>query len=384
MYDLEQLRRDEFPLSAETIYFNHASISPLPARVRRAVEESARQLAGNPMAYFHTLMPMFTALPEEIAEFIGASRGEEIVFTNSTSFGVNSFAQAVPWQPGDNVLFCAGEFPSNAYPWMILERRGVVVRQVPAGREGGLTLANLEPLVDGRTRLVTASAVQFFSGHKTDLTAIGAFCAERDILFVVDAIQAIGHMPLDVQEMNIHALATGGQKSILAVPGIGFLYTRAETVQDWQPAYMGPNCVENYIHWLDYDLTLLPGAGRFGMGTPNVSGIVGLAAALSLLKELGTENIDAHMQTLNQAAIACLEDLDYRVITPPEACGPIVTFATGRTGEETDALVEGLAAENIVVVKHLDPAGNPYIRLSFHCYNTVEEVEQFGRVLAGL
>jgi selenocysteine lyase/cysteine desulfurase len=90
------------------------------------------------------------------------------------------------------------------------------------------------------------------------------------------------------------------------------------------------------------------------------------------------------MRTLSGPAIACLDAWGYRVITPAETCGPIVTFATGRTEEETDALVADLGQENIVVVKHLDPAGEPYIRLSFHAYNTVDEIERFGRVLTKL
>jgi cysteine desulfurase / selenocysteine lyase len=114
------------------------------------------------------------------------------------------------------------EFPSNAFPWMTLPSPGVEARIVPA--DGGLTLETLIPYVDERTRVVAASAIQFFTGHRTNLAAIGAFCRQRGILFVVDAIQAIGHMALDVQRMKIDVLASGGQKSLLSLPGIGLLY----------------------------------------------------------------------------------------------------------------------------------------------------------------
>src|SRR5690606_31424514 len=106
-------------------------------------------------------------LTQEIAAYINAQSAQEIVPVPSTSAGLSAIARSVEWQPGDNVLFCEIEFPSNAYPWLSLERMGVEVRQVPAV-DGGLTLEALAPLVDERTRLVAASAIQFFTGHRTN------------------------------------------------------------------------------------------------------------------------------------------------------------------------------------------------------------------------
>jgi selenocysteine lyase/cysteine desulfurase len=286
----------------------------------------------------------------------------------------------VAWQPGDNVLFCEVEFPSNAYPWMSLERDGVEVRQVPASA-GGLTLPALEPLVDERTRLIAASAIQFFSGHRTDLATIGAFCRERGILFVVDAIQAIGHMAFDVQAMNIDVLASGGQKSLMAVPGIGFMYIRAPICQTLKPRFVGGNATVDYMHWLDYDMTFLPGAQRFAIGTPNLPGIFSVCASLSLLRELGVDNIDRHTSRLAAQAIDVLSGMGYEVITSRQAHGPIVTFKSGLSHQATDALVEQLQQRRVTLVKHLDAAGTPHVRLSFHCYNTTEEIEQFMQIL---
>lgn len=376
MYDVQKLRRDEFPLSEEYLYFNHASISPLPARTRERMAEAVQRLSQHPMKFFvETLMPLTEQLMTEIASYINATSAEEIVPVTSTSSGLSAIANAIEWRPGDNVLFCEIEFPSNAYPWLSLQRKGVEVRKVPAV-EGGLTLDALAPLVDENTRLVAASAIQFFSGHRTNLAAVGAFCHARDILFVVDAIQAIGHMPIDVQAMHIDALSSGGQKSLLAAPGIGFLYVRGDLCSQLEPAPIGPNATQDFMHWLDYDLTPRPGAARFAMGTWDVVGWYGLASSLELLQELGVANIDRHTSTLAAEAIAMLQRRGFEIVTPA-GHGPIVTFQSGLSSEQTDRIVALLDEECVSVVKHLDADGEPHIRLSFHAYNTSDELRRF-------
>jgi selenocysteine lyase/cysteine desulfurase len=298
----------------------------------------------------------------------------------TTSAGLNAVAQAIAWQPGDNVLFCDVEFPANAYPWLSLARDGVEARLVPA-TDGGLTLAALEPYVDDRTRVIAASAIQFFTGHRTDLTAVGRFCQERGILFVVDAIQAIGHMAIDVQAMHIDVLACGGQKSLLALPGQGFLYVRQAVAEQLRPRFIGSNATVDYLHWLKYDTTPAVAAQRFMSGTLNIPGIVAVVESLGLIRELGVENIDRHTRALSDRATAVLTHLGYRVLSPQPAQGPIVTFAVDLSSEEADALVAALARQHVALVKHLDKEGNAYLRLSFHCYNTFEEIERFGEIL---
>lgn len=381
MYDLNQLRQTEFPFSSQYIYFNHASISPLPVRTKNKAQWVIENLSHiSPTFWMDEAMPMMEKFGKDLATYINASSPQEIVAFASTSLALNAIAQAIEWQPGDNVLFCDIEFPSNVYPWMSLERDGVETRRVTAVN-GGLTLAALEPLVDEQTRLVTASSIQFFTGHRTDLAAIGAFCRERDILFVVDAIQSIGHMKIDVEAMNIDVLASGGQKSILATPGLGFMYVRQEVAERMNPRIIGPNATEDYLHWLNYDLTLRPAAQRFGSGTPNLAGMFAIIESVALLNELGVENIDEHTRALTAAATHLLSDMGYEVITPTDDNGPIVTFRTALDNEETDALVAYLGQKNVSIVKRRDAAGNAHVRLSFHCYNTPEEVARFGEIL---
>ncbi len=380
MYDIEALRRQEFPLSDTEIYFNHASISPLPQRTRRRMNEVIDGLAAQPWTYFVSQgVEASERIKERIAALINATGVEQIVPISSTSSGLGAVALSIDWQPGDNVVFCEVEFPSNAFPWLSLEHFGVEARQAPA-IEGGLTLEALAPLVNERTRLVAASAIQFLSGHRTNLRAIGAFCKEHDIVFVVDAIQAAGHIVLDVEAMNIDVLASGGQKSLLAAPGAGFMYVREGVCAQLRPLPIGPNATREYMHWLKYDLTPLPGASRFQMGTWDVAGWIGLGESISLLQELGLENIDRHTTALAAEAIALLQRRGFEVVSLP-GHGPIVTFKTGMSELQTDALVAHLLQQRVTVVRHLDAAGAPHVRLSFHAYNTREELHCFDSIL---
>src|SRR5687767_11006763 len=117
MYNLDHLRQTEFPLSNEIIYFNHASISPIPTRTRNKVQWAADKLAGNPMQHFiQDGMAMFQQFNQQIADYLNAASPQEIVWITSTSIGLNLIAQSLDLESGDNVAFCDTEFPSNAYP----------------------------------------------------------------------------------------------------------------------------------------------------------------------------------------------------------------------------------------------------------------------------
>lgn len=384
MFDVQKLRTEEFPYSLDQYFFNCASISLLPQRVHNQMQITSQHLMRDPFSHWRDeVMPLLTTMNEKIAGLINAAAADEIAPITSTSYGLNALAQSIPWQPGDNVLLCDVEFPANVYPWMSLARDGVEARLIPAN-QGGLTVAALAEAVDARTRVVTVSAVQFFTGHRSDLMALGQFCRERGILFVVDAIQCIGHTPIDVQAMHIDALVTGGQKSLLAAPGIGFIYVRDELCETLRPRFIGGNSTRDYLYWLDYDLTFLPGAARFGMGTPNILGLVGMARSVELLTELGIPAIDQHTSAVAKAAMTMLERVGYELLTPREAHAGIVTFGSGRDNAAADQFINDLLTHKIAAVKHVDRNGKTYIRFSFHCYNTVDEIAQVEPILLKL
>jgi cysteine desulfurase/selenocysteine lyase len=390
-YNLDEVRQ-AFPISQHLTYLNYASISPIPLPAQQAMVTVADLLTSDPMSLYEpggAWGDIRVTFPTEVAALIHAARPEEVVGVTSTSAALNAVAQAIDWQPGDNIVFTDLEFPSNAYPWMVLERQHQVECRLAPPDRGGASVEGFEPLVDGHTRLIAVSAVQFLTGHRTDLHALGTFCRERGILFAVDAIQAAGHIPIDVQAMQIDILAAGGQKSLMGLPGEGFLYVRDEVCDRMRPGFVGSNATADYEHWLHYDLTPREGALRFMMGTPNLAGMVVLIESIRFLGQLGLPNIEAWTRHLSQIALEDLAGRGYTVITPtdPAHLGPIVSFRVGDPDDlkaadgQATAMLEHLRANHIRVAKHWDARGRSHLRISSHCYNTEDEVRRVGAVL---
>jgi selenocysteine lyase/cysteine desulfurase len=313
-------------------------------------------------------------LRQALGQLINASP-EEIAFVQNTAEGINIAAHAIPFQPGDNVIFCDMEYPANVYPWMNLERRGVEVRIIPH-REGGLALDDLEEYVDERTRVVAVSSVEFLTGFRNDLKGIGELCKAKGIYFVVDAIQSLGVIPLDVRECQIDMLSCGGPKWLMGPCGLGFFFCRRELIEEMVPAYAGADCVMGAENFRDYDLTFLPNAKRFEPGTGNYVGKVGLLASVTLLLEIGIEEIQRWTLHLTDVLIEDLQRRGYQIASclRPEHRSAIISFPT----PDVKAAYEKLIANKVIVSLREN-----YIRVSPHCYNTEEEVLRVGQVLRG-
>jgi selenocysteine lyase/cysteine desulfurase len=311
-------------------------------------------------------------LRQALGQLINASP-EEIALVQNTAEGINIAAHAIPFQPGDNVIFCDMEYPANVYPWMNLERHGVEARIVP-NREGGLALDDLEEYVDQRTRAVAASSVEFLTGFRNDIKSIGELCRAKGIYFVVDGIQSLGVIPLDVRECQIDMLSCGGPKWLLGPCGQGFIFCRRELIEEMTPPYAGATSVVDFLNFRDYDLTFLPDARRFELGTPNLVGIVGLLSSVNLLLEVDIEEIQRWTLHLTAVLIDDLQKRGYPIASclRPEHRSAIVSFPTPDAQADYDKLI----AHKVIISLREN-----YIRVSPHCYNTEEEVLRVGQVL---
>jgi cysteine desulfurase/selenocysteine lyase len=369
---LDELRR-EFPLTEELTFLNHAATSPLPSRTRAAMTKfiELRRFVDQAWEKYETVDQ---DLRQVLGQLINASP-EEIALVQNTAEGINIAAHAIPFQPGDNVIFCDMEYPANVYPWMNLERRGVEARIIPH-REGGLALDDLEACVDQRTRVVAASSVEFLTGFRNDLKSIGELCRVKGIYFVVDGIQSLGAIPLDVREYQIDLLSCGGPKWLLGPCGLGFFFCRRELIQEMKPAYAGATSVVDFLNFRDYNLTFLPDAKRFELGTDNLVGKVGLLASVNLLLEVGIEDIQRRTLHLTDVLIEDLQQRGYQIASclRPEHRSAIVSFPTPDAEADYDKLI----AHKVIVSLREN-----YIRVSPHGYNTEEEVLRVGQVLDG-
>ena len=190
--------RSQFPIVDTWAFFDHAAVSPIPLNAVAALNAYADEVARNGIATILTWVHRLARVRSLAAELINAPSVDDIVFIPNTTVGIGLIAEGFPWQPGDNVVLPAEEYPSNLYPWMNLANRGVEVRKVPS-RGNRIAVDDIVATITPRTRLLSISAVEFASGFRNDLDALGEVCRSRGIFFFVDAIQALGAFSIDVQ-----------------------------------------------------------------------------------------------------------------------------------------------------------------------------------------
>ncbi len=213
--------RSEFSTSGDIAYFNHAAISPLSLTSRQALDGLSALLAGGALAE-EEIFGRVAQVRSAAAELTGAA-ADEIAFVKNTTHGVQIAAGGIRWKDGDNVVMPSIEFPANVYPWMGLWRRGVELRMVEPA-DGLVTAEMLAEVCDSRTRAVTVSQVQFSTGQRIDLDALGDFCRGRGIFLHVDAIQGLGALEIDVGRSKIDFLSAGGHKWMMGLPGVGIFF----------------------------------------------------------------------------------------------------------------------------------------------------------------
>jgi len=380
-FDLDAIRRAEFPwaLTGESIYLNHASTGPLPQRAVETLSEWATLRATPDRISHDRQFGILTRGRELIAQLIGA-KPEEIALATNTSYGLNLAAFSLPIQKGDVVVSPDLEFPANVYPWMQLAKtRGVEYRRVRC-EDGVLDPDRLaRELEDERVKVVTVSWVQFASGARVDLEALGTLCRSRGVYFVVDAIQGLGPLTLDLRRTPVDILACGAQKWLLSPWGAAFVYVRRDLVEMIEPhdvSWLAVRGADDFSRLVDYDLTWRADARRFEFITLPFQDYAGMNESLELLAEVGPD-----------AAAARVERLADRIVA--WACDEGVELVTPRARERRAGIVSVRPGDAVSASERLARAGVAHsmregaIRLSPHWYNTEEEVERALAVLSG-
>ena len=252
------------------------------------------------------------------AQLLGGVDTKNIAFTKNTVEGINIIAQAFPWQEGDKVLLNDQEHTSNLMPWLALKQRGVICDVIKASNYS-LPVEELEAAMDEHTRIVAISHVQSATGYRCDLQRLAEICHQRGIFLVVDAIQSLGLCPCDASEWGVDAIAAGGHKSLLAVPGVGILYVSPALLAKLRPLYAGSSavCSIDREQWINAysDETM---AQKLELSNLNYPGIYALREGLKLILEVGVENIWAHVSALSAKLNAALREIGYEVVTSAE------------------------------------------------------------------
>jgi selenocysteine lyase/cysteine desulfurase len=376
LLDSETLSRARqlFPHTATGhIYFNHAATGPLSTRVVAAMNEHLSARSSGAVDTYWTDVDVVKQCRERAQKLINAESPDRIALLPSTSETLNVVVAGLDWKSGDRVLMNAGEFPANVYPYLSVKQLGVELDVIKNADEA-MTPELIEHSLTPRTRAVALSAVQFLSGYKADLAAIGDLCRRKNILFLVDGIQSVGAMRIDVQAMKVDAFGAGAQKWLLGPHGAGFLYVTEELQERVRQKHLGWLSPENPWNFFDYNQPLAKAARRYEGGSLNFPGVWGMNAALGTLLEFGSKRIESHVLALTRLLMDKLGSLpEFSFYSPTDdtrRSGIVTIQPTG--GADTEKIFKSLLAQHITIsLRH------GKLRFSPHFYNSVEEVQMF-------
>jgi len=368
--------REHFPVTAHWAFFDHAAVAPPPAVCARAITEWAEDKARNGATSYQVWDRRIDETRRRAGKLINADP-LDVCFIGNTSQGVGFIAEGFPWKPGDNVVTAAEEYPANQYPWMNLRDKGVEYRPVPS-RGNRVEIADLRDAMDSRTRVLAISSVEFSSGFRNDLAALGELCRERGVFFFVDAIQSLGVIPMDVQALPIDALAADSHKWMLGPEGAGIAYIRREWVDRLHATGVGWNSVVNATDFTTIDFRMKPHAGRWEGGTYNVGGIAGMGESIQLLLDAGMTNVQARVRELTGYLCDRVRSVGAEVFSSRksgEESGIVSLLTPGRDPKQLNWRCR--SAGVVVNVR------SSRLRVSPHAYNTVEEIDRFVELLRG-
>ncbi|MBA7600160.1 putative cysteine desulfurase [subsurface metagenome] len=388
---VEEVRAEIPFLRAGTIYLDNAATTPTPQPVIDAMLEYFSEYSGNIGRGLHRVTrrasEAFENTREKLARVINA-KPDEIAYTKNTTEAINIVAHGLKLRKGDKVVATVLEHHSNLLPWQRLEReRGVKLELVQVSRECLIDPAAVEAAIDDKTRLITTHHVSNAVGSIQPVEEIGKLARERGVLYLIDAAQSVGHMPVDVRKLGCDFLAAPGHKGLLGPQGTGFLYAREDHLAELEPLLVGGGVVE-LVEEHKYDLVKPPQI--FDAGTPNIPGFIGLGRACEYVLEIGVEQIAKRERKLTEQMLDISGFERVEVYGPHELKrrGGVVSFNVSGLGHhDVASMLDELARIAVrsghhcaqPTMRHLGVEGT--VRASVHYYNLEQEIEKFTTTL---
>ena len=363
VFDVRAIRED-FPILWQTVhgrplvYLDNAATTQKPRAVIDAITRYYTQSNANVHRGLHELSERATASYEAgraaVRRFLNAGEDREIIFTRGTTEAINLVAQT--WgrahvRSGDEILITALEHHSNIVPWQLLcEQAGARLVVAPIADDGTLLLDALAARIGKRTRLVALTHVSNTLGTINPIDRVVAMAHAQGVPVLVDGAQAVPHMPVDVRALGCDFYAFSGHK-LYGPTGIGALYGRAELLEEMPPWQGGGDMIAS-VTFEKTTYNRIP--YKFEAGTPDIAGVVGLAAAIEYLEEIGWSGIEAHEKSLMEA------------ITPALAAIPRVTVlaAAAPRVSVTSFVLDGVHPHDVGTILDLQGVA---VRAGHHC-----------------
>lgn len=372
--------RSLFPAVKKRVYLNAAASSPLAVPVAAAIEAHLQDTVENGDVHFGEWLTFRDRLREKVARLIGATAAE-VAFLGSTSHGFSAVAHNWAQRGIRRVLTLEGEFPSSTLPFL---QAGLALQVVRPKADGSTTVEQLAEALGPEVGAVAVSAVQFASGFRVDLGGVARLCRDRGLPFAVNAAQALGQVPLDVQALGCEFLAAPSHKWLMGGYGTGVFFARKGTLEGRQLPWSGWFSPPDALRWDAFagaqrsaessqgfvarGVTIRPEPWALEAGGTSWAALFGLGAGVELLDSVGVPQVLAHNQKLQRVLRAGLRRRGFSPNAPDDDAG-LSGICVVPVAGDLMAAVRALFKEGVVT----SPRGGG-VRLSTHVFNDEGDV----------
>jgi selenocysteine lyase/cysteine desulfurase len=363
--------RSEFPVTRRYTYLANAAISPIPIPVAKASLSFYDDMLIHGGTLWEKWMKEMEGARIAYAKLINAS-SNEVGFTHSTSEGMNIIAHMLSSK--GSVVSNELEFPSSILPWL---NRGSKVKFVRA-KNGRILNQDIADAIQGGTRTVVISHVQYATGYRQDLTELSELTTKYGLYLVVNATQSVGALHFDAKNFNIDFMASNGHKWILASFGVGTIFIKKEYLEnsrEFRPPFFSQFGQKHREIFDNNKINMSNTASRFELGSPHFSNILSLRAAIQYISNIGIKHIEKRILDLTSYLVQKLQDSNLEILSPLEeekSRSGIIVFKMHNANE----IVRKLEKKRIIV-----SARGGGIRVSPHIYNNEEDIDTFSQEL---
>lgn len=389
MIDVTKIR-NEFPILSKTIngkpliYFDNGATTQKPKIVIDAIVKYYTEQNANIHRGVHTLSReatiLFEAARNKVAQFLNAAE-DELIFTAGTTDGINLVASGLSLPEGSEIIVSEMEHHSNILPWQLwCEKNNGILKFIPIDRDGKLKLKKLDELITPKTKLIAVTQVSNTLGVINDVDAIIKIAKTNNIPVLIDGAQSVPHLKVDVKQLGADFFVFSGHK-LYGPTGVGVLWMNKKWFSKLELSRAGGGTIRT----VSFEKTeYIDGPMRFEPGTPNIEGVVGLAAAISYVDSIGMDKIAKHEHTLLKYATERLNELpEVEIYANHLDKAAVISFnVKGAHPFDVGTLLDkyGIAVRTghhctQPLMKHFDIPGT--VRASFAMYNTLEEVNVF-------